>query len=45
MEIKIRKENIERRSLIVRIVEKVLESFSLSSLIMDISFVPERLNP
>jgi hypothetical protein len=45
MEIKTRKENMERRSLIVIIVEKILESFSLSSLMMDISFVPERLNP
>jgi hypothetical protein len=45
MAMKHRKENMERRSLIVIIFEKVFESFSLSSLMIDISFVPERLNP
>ncbi len=45
MTMKIRKEKIERRNLIVIIVEKVFESLSLSSLMSDISFVPERLKP
>ena len=40
-----RKETMERRSLIVIIAENVFESFSLSFLIIDISFVPERLKP